>query len=113
MNEFKNEFRKFINMEILLQFGWAPSKSTLCPGYQRTVCILIFRGETPRNPRADTIEFQWDDVNHGNSDFVVYKWKDRNSDFVVYKWKHRDSDFVVYKWKRSKYPTLKCHISKP
>src|ERR1700734_298017 len=65
--------------------------------------LKISGGGTPRIPllsMADTIEFQWVNVNHGNSDFVVYKWK------------YRNSDFVVYKWKRSKYPTLKCHISK-
>src|SRR5271156_2370239 len=114
-------------MEILLQFGWAPP-SRRCMSWLPADRLdfdisggnppnplsgprrfYISRGNPPQ-PRADTIEFQWVNLNHGNSDFVVYKWRHRNSDFVVYKWKHRNSDFVVYKWKR---PTLKCHISKP
>src|SRR5271156_3330998 len=56
-------------------------------------------GGIPPHPQADTIEFQWVNVNHGNSDFVVYEWKYRNSDYVVYEWKYRNSDFVVYEWK--------------
>src|SRR5271167_3058428 len=116
-------------MEILLQFGWAPSKSTLCPDYQRTVCIFDIWGRNPPNPpscpprfyisggnpphpQADTIEFHWVNMNHGNLDFVVYKWKYRNSDFVVYEWKYRNSDFVVYEWKQSNRQNLQRHISK-
>src|SRR5271156_3965731 len=113
-------------MEILLQFGWAPP-SRRCmswlpadrlhfdiSGRNPPSCQPRFyiSGGNPPHPQADTIEFQWVNVNHDNSDFVVYKWKYRNSDFVVYKWKYRNSDFVVYNWKQPNHQTLERRISK-